>query len=532
MPAMTKLSTARGRGWYARLWSGDMGPEVGWPAINTLPRPTRRRVPRDLSQSWESGDVQHRSHMMRNALLTLVLLAFVSAQADAESPPPNFVLLLCDNLGYGDVGCFGSTKHRTPHIDRLAAEGMRLTSFYSASGVCTPSRASLMTGCYPRRVGMHRTDPDGAVLRPVSPNGLAVDAVTIAEVLQAAGYATVCIGKWHLGDQPTFLPTRQGFDAYFGIPYSDDMTPRPMRNWPPLPLMRDEIVVEAPADRDTLTKRYTAEAIRFIKANRERPFFLYLPHAMPGSTRSPFASEAFRGRSANGPYGDSVEEIDWSTGEILDTLRELELDKRTLVIWTSDNGAPRRDPPQGSNLPLGGWGYTTMEGGMRVPCVVRWPGKVPPSSTCDELTTMMDLLPTFAALAGKALPPERKIDGHDIFPLLAGATDAKTPYEAFFYYYMDQLQAVRAGKWKLHLQLAQRRTNLRDATKPSRVRLFDLQADIGETTDVSAEHPEVVARMERLAANARRNLGDRGMPGENQRAVGKVTNPEPQVLPR
>jgi arylsulfatase A-like enzyme len=454
----------------------------------------------------------------------------LASEAPRRDPRPNFVVIFCDNLGYGDIGCFGSTKHRTPHVDALAAEGMRLTSFYAASGVCTPSRASLMTGCYPRRVGLHWTDPDGAVLRPVSPNGLHPDEITIAEVLKQQGYATACIGKWHLGDQPPLLPTRQGFDYYLGIPYSDDMVQRPERSWPPLPLMRNEQVIEAPVDRNTLTRRYTREAIQFISANHDRPFFLYLPHAMPGSTASPFASERFRGKSANGPYGDSVEEIDWSTGEILAALKKLNLDRRTLVVWTSDNGAPRRNPPQGLNLPLGGWGYTTREGGMRVPCVVRMPGKIPAGRTCDELATTMDLLPTFAKLAAAHPPDDRIIDGRDIWPLISGQPGAKPPHVAFYYYHQDQLQAVRSGKWKLHLPLPARQTNLRGDTQPSKALLYDLEADIGETTNVAADHPDVVRRLSELAELARRDLGDAGRPGRNQRPCGRVANPTPRVL--
>ncbi|MCA9120542.1 MAG: sulfatase [Planctomycetaceae bacterium] len=463
-------------------------------------------------------------------LLTTAMLLCDTSRVTADISKPNIVFLFCDNLGYGDAGCFGSTKHRTPHIDRMAAEGMRLTSFYSASGVCTPSRAALMTGCYPRRVGLHKTDPDGVVLRPVSPNGLAPNEITIAEVLKAQGYATTCIGKWHLGDQPELLPTRQGFDSFFGIPYSDDMTPREGQNWPELPLMRDEVVIEAPVDRDLLTKRYTEAAVAFIEQNQQRPFFLYLPHAMPGSTRSPYSSEAFRGTSANGPYGDSVEEIDWSTGEILNAIKKLGLDENTLVIWTSDNGAPRRDPPQGSNAPLGGWGYTTMEGGMRVPAVIRWPGKVPAGTSCNELCSLMDMLPTFANLAGGNAPTDRKIDGHDIWPLLSGKANVISPYSAFYYYHMDQLQAVRDRRWKLHLSLANKSTNLRDETAASAARLYDLDADIGETTNVAAEHPEVVRRLEMLAELARQDIGDRDRRGANERPVGRVEDPKPQVL--
>ncbi len=461
-----------------------------------------------------------------------VLLASSPASADrpaADALRPNFIIFFCDNLGYGDIGCFGSIVHRTPNVDRLAAEGMRLTSFYVASGVCTPSRAALITGCYPRRVGLHRTDPDGAVLRPVSPNGLHPDEVTIAEVLKGAGYATACIGKWHLGDQAKFLPVQQGFDEYFGIPYSDDMVENRDRGWPPLPLMRGKQVVDAPVDRNLLTRRYTEEAIKFITANRDRPFFLYLPQAMPGSTARPFASEKFQGRSANGPYGDSVEELDWSTGEIMDALRRLQLDRRTLFVWTSDNGAPQRRPVQGSNLPLRGWGYTTWDGGMRVPCVVRWPDHIPAGTSCDEIATTMDLLPTFAHLAGTAAPQDRVIDGRDVWPLLSGRAGAKSPHEAFYYYYMDQLQAVRSGRWKLHLATEAKRANLKGDTTPAEAELYDLVADIGETKNVAADHADVVQQLLRLAEAAREDLGDGSRIGKNQRPAGRVTDPKPQV---
>jgi len=467
--------------------------------------------------------------------LTLGLAALLSTPAFCAAGPapeagrPNFIVFLCDNLGYGDIGCFGSQMHRTPNVDRLAAEGMRLTSFYVASGVCTPSRAALMTGCYPRRIGLHRTDPDGAVLRPVSPNGLHPDEVTIAEVLKGAGYATACIGKWHLGDQAEFLPTQQGFDEFFGIPYSDDMVENRERGWPPLPLMRGKQVVNAPVDRNLLTRMYTEESIKFITANRDRPFFLYLPQAMPGSTARPFASPEFQGRSANGPYGDSVEELDWSTGKILDALRDLQLNHRTVFVWTSDNGAPQRRPAQGSNRPLRGWGYTTWEGGMRVPCIVRWPGHVSAGATCDEIATTMDLLPTFARLAGAAAPQDRILDGRDVWPLLSGQAGATSPHEAFYYYYMDQLQAVRSGQWKLHLASVAKRANLKGDTTAAQAELYDLVADIGETHNVAADHPEVVQRLLRLAEAARADLGDADRPGKNQRPAGRVLKPMAQV---
>ena len=464
---------------------------------------------------------------------TVAALPMVGATALAKGErPPNLVIILCDNLGYGDIGCFGSTKHRTPHVDRMAAEGMRLTSFYVSSGVCTPSRASLMTGCYPRRVNMHVNGKGGVVLFPVDTKGLNPDEVTVAEVLKAQGYATACIGKWHLGDQPQFLPTRQGFDHYFGIPYSDDMVGTKDGRRPPLPLMRGERVIEAPVDRSTLTARYTREAIDFITANRERPFFLYLPHAMPGSTRKPFASKPFQGKSANGAYGDSVEEIDWSTGEILAAIKRMGLDEHTLVVWTSDNGAPRRNPPQGSNAPLRGWGYTTGEGAMRVPCVVRWPGKVPAGTACDEVCTTMDLLPTFARLAGTTPPKGRPIDGRDIWPLLSRAEGARSPHEAFYYYYLGQLQAVRSGKWKLYLPLDAKWVTFGGRTRKSPAELYDLDADLGETRNLAAKRPEVVKRLSALAERARADLGDIGLRGKGQRPAGHVAQPKPQLLSR
>lgn len=429
--------------------------------------------------------------------------------------PPNFIIILADNLGYGDLGCYGSAKHRTPNLDRMAREGMRFTDFYVASGVCTPSRASLLTGCYPRRVGLHFTEPDGAVLRPVSPNGLHPDEVTIAEALKTRGYATAIVGKWHLGDRPEFLPTRQGFDSFYGIPYSEDMVggrslPGQSAPWPPLPLMENEKIVEAPADRDLLTKRYTERSLELLEQHHRRPFFLYLAHAMPGSTPAPFASEKFRGRSANGPYGDAVEELDWSTGEILAAVRRLGLENNTLVVFLSDNGAVRRDPPQGSNLPLGGWGYTTAEGGQRVPFLARWPGgRVPAGRDCRAMASAMDLLPTLAGLAGAPLPPGRPIDGKDIWPLLSGRS-RRSPHEAFYFYQGAQLQAVRSGPWKLYL------------TAPRNLALYNLETDLGETTDLAARHPAVVARLAALAEKARAELGDGDRRGAGQRPAGRL----------
>lgn len=470
---------------------------------------------------------------MKTGTWLLAISLFFTAVSRAADHPPNFIVLFCDNLGYGDIEPFGSTLHRTPSLNRMAAEGRKFTHFYASAGVCTPSRASIMTGCYAQRVGLHLNPRDHHVLRPVSPYGLHPDEATLAEALKAGGYATAHIGKWHLGDQLEFLPTRQGFDFFYGIPYSDDMTERTWEkdgsHWPPLPLMRGEEVIEAPADRDTLTKRYTEEAVAWIEENRERPFFLYLPHAMPGSTATPYASEAFRGKSRNGPWGDSVEEIDWSTGVILDKLVELGLDENTLVIWTSDNGSPLAKEPddlsRGSNLPLAGRGYTTSEGAFRVPCLIWWPGRIPAGTVCEELSSTMDLYPTFVKLAGGTADAVKR-DGHDIRPLLFGEKGAKSPWEVFAYYELDQLQAVRSGPWKLFLPLGNfaKHPHFKKNDREREPLLFNVVEDVDTSDNVASTHPEIVARLTALAQKVRADLGDSGKTGSGQRPVGKIAS--------
>ena len=470
-------------------------------------------------------------------LLPFVGLGVTCSNA-APSRPPNFIVVYCDNLGYGDIEPFGSTVHRTPHLTQMAKEGRKFTHFCVTAGVCTPSRASIMTGCYSQRVGMHNNPRDGWVLRPVSAYGLAPTEMTIAEVLKQRGYATAIVGKWHLGDQPQFLPTRQGFDWFFGVPYSDDMTARRWEKdgsvWPPLPLMENETVIEAPCDRDGLTKRYTEQAMEWIAEHKDEPFFLYFPQAMPGSTRTPFSSAAFKGKSRNGPWGDAIEELDWSMGVMLTQLKELDIAQHTLVIWTSDNGAPiNRDPgdvSRGSNQPLHGRGYTTSEGAFRVPTIVWQPGKVPAGTTCEELATTMDLLPTFAKLAGGQAPTDRKIDGQDIRSLLY-ETDAKSPYEAFFYYHQDQLHAVRRGPWKLFLPVKPVGAHPHfNRNTPPQPLLFHLYADVACETNVAKHHPDVVAQLMRDAQAARQDLGDIGQRGQGQRPRGKVERPTPRLL--
>lgn len=485
-------------------------------------------------------------------VLAMLLVGGDVGQADEAPRKQNFIVVFCDNLGYGDIEPFGSTLHRTPHLNRMAKEGRKFTHFCVTAGVCTPSRASLMTGCYSQRVGMHFNDRDGWVLRPVSPFGLHTEEITIAEVLKQKGYATAIVGKWHLGDQPQFLPTSQGFDYFFGIPYSDDMTQEAGKRiaardsessrklqgelWPPLPLMENRRVIEAPVDRNGLTRRYTEVALKWIEEHHHEPFFLYLPQAMPGSTSKPFASDEFRGKSKNGPWGDAIEELDWSQGQLLNKLVELGIEKNTLVIWTSDNGAPinrdLKDFSRGSNRPLHGRGYTTSEGAFRVPTIVWQPSRVPAGTTCEELATTMDLLPTFAALAGAAPPEEDPIDGHDISSLLHGVGEQKTPYEAFFYYHQNQLQAVRSGPWKMFLPIEPTggHPHFNKSVEPQTL-LFHVVDDIGCRHNVADRHPDVVARLTRFAEQARKDLGDHGKPGAGQRERGKINRaPQPQVL--
>lgn len=471
----------------------------------------------------------------------ILLTAGFQMQAQPKDVPPNVVVILCDNLGYGDIEPFGSGTNKTPGLMRMAREGRKFTHFYVTSGVCTPSRASIMTGCYSQRVGMHWNERDGQVLRPISPYGLHPDEVTIAEVLRARGYATGLIGKWHLGDQAPFLPNAQGFEYFYGIPYSDDMTPDVGRRlgerfngneWPPLPLMLNEKVIEAGVDRNLLTGDYTEKAVAFIEDNKHHPFFLFLSHAMPGSTSTPFSGERFRGKSSGGAWGDSVQELDWSVEQIMNKLIEEGLDRNTLVIFTSDNGAPMTNDPQranlGTNKPLHGRGYTTSEGGFRVPTIMWWPGTIPARTVCDALATTMDFLPTFALLAGATVPDDRIIDGRDISRLITGKRKGKSPYDVFYYYDAKQLQAIRQGPWKLFLPLEtfSRHPHFTsgDGSKPL---LFNVVEDVATASNVAARYPDVVNRLMSLAESARADLGDKERHGANQRTRGMVNNPAP-----
>lgn len=462
------------------------------------------------------------------SLFSFLALSCVSSVMRAEEKP-NVIIVFIDDFGYGDLGCYGNQVHRTPNIDQMAKEGIRLTDFYVGSSVSTPSRAALMTGCYPRRVSMHiNADPKPLmskgrqVLFPASHKGLNPSEITIAELMKEQGYSTACIGKWHLGDQYPFLPTRQGFDYYYGIPYSNDMD----RSFCPLPLMEQEEVIVAPVNQDSLTFRYTNKAVDFIKSHKDSPFFIYLCHNM---THNPLAaSPKFKGKSKNGLYGDATEELDWSMGQLFKTLKECDLDQNTLVIFTSDNGA--QEQFGGTNRPLRGEKGTTYEGGFRVPCIMRWPAKIPAGQVKDVLVTSMDLLPTLGTYCGYDVPSDRIIDGHDVSAILEGKS-MESPTDVFYYYQKQQLQAVRWGKWKYHLPLEKRikGPHLPD-TEIGEARLYNLEEDLSETTNVLLQHPEVVSQMEKLINQVRMDMGDWEYEGKNQRPAGVIDEPFPRLL--
>ena len=419
----------------------------------------------------------------------------------APTDRPNIILINCDDLGYGDLGCYGSTVHETPALDRLAAEGTRFADFYMASPVCTPSRGAMMTGCYPPRIGLATVDGGAWVLFPGHSMGLNPEERTIAGVLRDQGYATRLVGKWHLGDQPEFLPTRHGFDGYYGLPYSNDMGRQAGREdrFPPLPLLRDEEVIQEQPDQAALTERYVEDGVRFVREHAAEPFFLYFAHM---HVHLPlYAPEKFLKQSKNGSYGAAVECVDWSVDVLLQEVARQGLDENTIIMFTSDNGS--RTHEGGSNDPLRGTKGTTWEGGQRVPFVVRWPGQVPAGQVCGEVTTSMDLLPTLARLAGTEEPQDRIVDGRDIRPLVLGEAGSRSPHEAFFYYFKSDLEAVRVGQWKLFV----RRWSRQDQVSEEVEELYDLESDIGETTNVSAQHPEVVARLTRLIEECVEDMG-------------------------
>ncbi|MCX8497100.1 MAG: sulfatase [Akkermansiaceae bacterium] len=459
---------------------------------------------------------------MMRALFISLFAIFLAVHSQAAAPsPPNVVIIFCDDLGYADIGPFGCTRYATPNLDRLACEGRRFTSFHVSEAVCSASRASVLTGCYNNRIGIFNA------LNPTVRHGLNSSETTLAEIFKQKNYATGMAGKWHLGHLPPFLPIRHGFDEYYGLPYSNDMWPHGMekknRDYPPLPMIEGDKVIQADVtaeDQEQLTTRYTERAVDFIKRNHDRPFFFYLAHSMPHVPL--YVSEKFKGKSGAGLYGDVIQEIDWSVGQVMDALKSQGIEDNTLVIFTSDNGPwLRYGDHAGSAGPLREGKGTSWEGGTRVPCVMRWPGHIPAGSSCGNMLMTIDLLPSLAELVGATLPTHT-VDGLDVLPLIIEKPGAKNPHEAYWNYYADnQLQSVCTGDGRWKLVLPHTYTSL--SGKPGgydgfvipyqdleiqSLQLFDLLADVGEKTDVAAAHPEVVAKLEAAAEKARADLGD------------------------
>ena len=458
------------------------------------------------------------NQLLRSFMFLALLVSLVTARA---SPPPNIVIILADDMGYGDLSCYGHPSIRTPNLDRMAAEGMRFTDFYVAASVCTASRAALLTGRLPIRTGMAGS-PERNVIMTDSTGGLPTNEITIASALKSQGYATACIGKWHLGHLPEFLPTQHGFDYFFGVRFANNMEPAkgvprpkeaqskldPKREWWRMALLRNDNIIEEDTDPHLLTPRYSQEAIQFIKRNKQKPFFLYFAHTYPHVPL--FASENFRNHSARGTYGDAVEELDWSVGEVLATLRKEGLEKNTLVFFTSDNG-----PWLTMNLAGGSSGLlrdgkgSTWEGGMREPAIAWWPGKIKPNVVNHELACSMDLFNTSLSLAGTAIPSDRVIDGVDMRQMLL--SKGPTQRDIIFYYRCDELFAVRKGSFKAHL-ITYSRENSEAPQKHDPPMLFQLGNDPGEKFDVAAEHPDVIADILREVKKHREDL----VPGKPQ----------------
>ena len=441
-------------------------------------------------------------------------------------------------MGYGDIGPFGAEGYETPHLDRMADEGRLFTDFYVTQAVCSASRAGLLTGCYNVRVGIM------GALGPKSRTGINSSEMTLAEVCKQKGYATACYGKWHLGHHRKFLPKQHGFDDYFGLPYSNDMWPyhpgvrhldmeKRLKKWPHLPLIDGNKTVNPEVngkDQEQLTTQYTERAVAFIEKNKSRPFFLYVPHSMVHVPL--YVSDKFRGKSKRGLFGDVMMEVDWSVGQILGAIRKNGLEKNTLVIFTADNGPwLSYGDHAGTAGPLREGKGTMFEGGCRESTLMWWPGRIPPGTQCSEPAMTIDILPTVAKLIGAELP-KHKIDGMDIWPLIAGEPGARSPQEAYYFYYGTQLQAVRSGKWKLHFPHGYRTMAGRPGGTggiPTRysqskigLALFDMESDIGETKDVKALHPDVVRRLQELGEKMRGDLGDGKKPGPGRRQPGRL----------
>ena len=453
-------------------------------------------------------------------LIYTFLIATMLALSAAAATKPNFVIIYIDDMGYGDIGPFGATKQKTPNLDCMAREGMKFTSFYAAP-VCSVSRAQLLTGCYGVRVSVPGVYPPGSKF------GLNPKEFTIAKRLKPFGYTTMCIGKWHVGDQPEFLPMKQGFDHYFGLPYSNDMLRNSAeRGVPVVPLVRDDKVLQllTSEEEDCVVGRYTEEAVRFLHASKDQPFLLYLAHTAVHVPIHP--GPAFVGKSNNGRFGDWVQEVDWSVGRVLDTLRELKLDQNTLVVFSSDNGPwLSKGADGGSAGPLRGGKGSTWEGGLREPTLAWWPGQVAPGSVCDAVAGTIDLLPTFVTLAGSSVPAEPVIDGRDISPLLLGKSK-ESQREAHYYFNGYKLQAVRQGPWKLAIAAQSESMGKGKGYAPDvhgdTPRLYNLDEDIGERHDLAGQHPDIVVKLKALAEKMDAEIG--GKNPKARRPAGEVVN--------
>lgn len=446
----------------------------------------------------------------RRKFISTVLGSCLAADSQlfAETSPsqlPNFVLFLADDLGYGDLSCYGSAGIQTPNLDRMAEQGVKLEEFY-AFPTCTPSRAALLTGRYPLRSGLTR------VLAPREHFGIPDSEITLGQALESRGYATACIGKWHLGDMLRYGPNRHGFEYFYGLHYSNDMTLRAV-DWPPLRLYRNEQIIESPARQDTLTQRYTQQAIQFIDRNKASPFFLYLAYTMPHVPLA--ASAGFRGKSPDGLYGDAVEEIDWSVGQVLAALKARGLDQNTLAVFTSDNGPAIRTEfvkHAGSAGPFRGGKGTTWEGGTRVPCIARWPGHISAGVDRKGIASLVDIFPTFVEIAGGTLPRDRVIDGKSLVDFMEDKEPS--PDNEFFYYSGRRLFAVRSGDWKVHFIKRKRgpRGHLSTPVYCHPPELYNLETDPGERHNVAGEHPDIIERLSGKALNFQASMNPGKLP--------------------
>ncbi|MEJ7694467.1 sulfatase [Daejeonella sp.] len=427
---------------------------------------------------------------MKHYKLFAIVLTLIALYGSVNAQPPNIIVILADDLGYGDLGCYGHPTIKTPNLDRMAAEGIRFTQFYVGASICTPSRAAFLTGRLAIRSGMAGSDSSGNALYPKSTGGLPASEITVAEALKTKNYTTALVGKWHLGHLPQFLPINHGFDLFYGLPYSNDMVAPAYKNAPPLPFMENGKIIESNPDQRLLTKRYTAKAIDFIKANKSKPFFLYYANNFPHVPLH--ASETFLNKSDRGLFGDAVEELDWSVGEILKNLKLLGLDKNTLVIFTSDNGPWLRERENGGSAGMLFEGKgSTYEGGFRVPAIARWSGKIKPNQTSSAIATTMDLYPTFLKLAGVAFPGDRVIDGKDLYPLLMGQTGTQ---DEVYYYNRDKLYAIRKGSYKAHF--ITKASYSKELPEIHNIPLlFDIEHDPSEKFEIGKAHPEVISRM-------------------------------------